>query len=163
MQSYRGSCVLSWSPSSCPLQQFGDYEWLGYILETLNFVHVWQTLYISSYRSRGFTQICEISLGNWVGSGSAWGTKARKRSHWQQEIESAIAFNFVLMYSALNIMLNWRVLSTSVLTNAMTAGDFDVCSLTVCTIAWLSMWNNILVLANKGPQTRMATTTGNSS
>lgn len=86
--------------------------------------------------------LLEISWGNRVDAESAWETKARKRSQWQRELESAIAFNFVLM-------LNWRLLRTNVLTNYMTAGDLDVCLLTIWTNARLSMWNYKLLLYNK--------------
>ena len=38
--------------------------------------------------------------------------------------------------------------------------DLDDTLLMICTIPSLSLWNNTLLLTNKGPQTDMATTTG---
>lgn len=107
-----------------------------------------KTTLVSPYcYSVTFAFCCQICQFRGV-IGFAWGTKALYRSHRQRDIQSSIAFNFVLMYSALNIMLNWSVLSTNVLTNAMTSGDLYI-FIDYLPSAWLSISNYLLILANK--------------
>lgn len=94
-----------------------------------------------------FAFCCQICQFRGV-IGFAWGIKALYRSHRQRDIQSSFAFNFVLMYSALNIMLNWSVLSTNVLTNTITSGDLYI-FIDYLPSAWLSISNYLLILANK--------------
>ena len=104
-----------------------------------------------------------MSGGRGVGSGSACGARDRKRRNWKWGIESATALILVSIKSTLKIIFKWKVSSTNFLTNSMTLRDLDDFLFMICTTAWLSMWNNILLLAYKASQTDMANTTGKNS